>query len=132
MTGGDAPPMVTVEALAIHAHDDGYVLEILALNKGGETAAQVVVEGELRRGGESVATSQTTFDYVPRQSQRRGGLFFSENPQRLRRERARAGIYPALTKIARTAGRYVSSSSASATPASSSQRWPVMPQPNCS
>ena len=40
--------------------------EMLARNKGGATAAQVVVEGELRRGGESVETSQTTFDYVPR------------------------------------------------------------------
>jgi uncharacterized protein (TIGR02588 family) len=80
-TAGDAPPFVTVDSLRVHEQEGGFVLEILASNRGGEAAAQVLVEGELHDAGRVVETSETTFDYVPRQSERRGGLFFREDPR---------------------------------------------------
>ena len=81
LEGEDAPPFVLVESRGVHADEAGFVLEVRATNRGDRAAAQVVVEGELKRGEESVATSETTFDYVPSRSHRDGGLFFAEDPR---------------------------------------------------
>ena len=45
------------------------------------TAAAVQIEGELLDGERVIATSQVTLDYVPGNSERRGGLFFREDPE---------------------------------------------------
>ncbi|HEX9903874.1 MAG TPA: TIGR02588 family protein [Propylenella sp.] len=82
VTGDDTPPIVIVEPLGVHEHEDGYVLEVLVFNRGDETAAAVTVEGALRRDGTVVATAEATFDYVARGSRRRGGLYFAEDPRR--------------------------------------------------
>jgi len=79
--GEGLPPDVTVEARGVQEGRGGFMLKVLADNHGDRTAAQVVVEGQLRRGGEVVATSETTFDYVPSHSHREGGLFFAEDPR---------------------------------------------------
>jgi len=81
MRGGDTPPFVTVQALNVHAQDGGFVLEILAVNSGDQTAAGVTVEGVLSQAGAAPETSETTFDFVPRRSQSRGGLFFAADPR---------------------------------------------------
>ena len=81
MSGGDAPPIVIVEAGAVHEHENGFVLELSAFNSGDATAAEVAVEGTLSREGEIVETSETTFDYLPSGSRRRGGLFFQADPR---------------------------------------------------
>ena len=39
------------------------------------------MEGELREGTESVETSNTTIEYVPAHSERKGGLFFTSDPR---------------------------------------------------
>jgi uncharacterized protein (TIGR02588 family) len=54
---------------------------VLAVNRGGRTAAQVEVQGILRRDGEEIAKSAATFDHVPRGSEARGGLFFARDPR---------------------------------------------------
>lgn len=77
-TGG--PPIIEVQTIGVHKHSGGFVLELAAINRGDAVAAQVVVEGELKRGSEIVAASETTFDYLPSHSRRRGGLFFAEDP----------------------------------------------------
>lgn len=82
IAGGGRPPIVIVEPLGVHAHEEGYVLEVLVFNRGDETAAAVTVEGELSRDGTIVATAEATFDYVAHGSRRRGGLYFDEDPRR--------------------------------------------------
>jgi uncharacterized protein (TIGR02588 family) len=81
VTGGSAPATISVEAIATHAHEGGYVLEIRASNNGDRTATGIVVEGELLDGEEVAATSTTTFDFVPARSEHHGALFFPVDPQ---------------------------------------------------
>jgi uncharacterized protein (TIGR02588 family) len=81
ITGDGDPPVVVIKAREVYEHEDGYVLEIDVLNRGDETGSQVTVEGSLSRDGEVVEESETTFDYVPSRSRRRGGLFFSADPR---------------------------------------------------
>ncbi len=81
VSGGGTPPLVAVQPGAVHAHANGFVLELSASNSGDATAAQVTVEGTLSREGEIVETSETTFDYLPSGSRRHGGLFFHADPR---------------------------------------------------
>jgi uncharacterized protein (TIGR02588 family) len=75
------PPVIVIEALEVHQNESGFIVEISVSNEGDKAAAQVSVEGTLSRGGEIVETSDATFDYVASKSQRRGGLFFSQDPR---------------------------------------------------
>jgi uncharacterized protein (TIGR02588 family) len=81
IAGDGSPPEIVVEPLAVHAHEGGYVVELLVENRGDTTAAAVAVEGTLARAGAAVETSTASFDYVPSRSQRRGGLFFTADPR---------------------------------------------------
>lgn len=79
--GGDEdPPWITVQVDSIIRRDDRYLIRIRVRNQGGSTAGSVVVEGMVGTGG-GVETSEVTFDYVPAQSERRGGLFFRQDPR---------------------------------------------------
>jgi uncharacterized protein (TIGR02588 family) len=78
--GLKSPPDVTVQVTGVQPVQSGYLVEVQAQNIGGSTAAAVVVEGVLKQGEETVETSQASIDYVPSQSQRGAGLFFSYNP----------------------------------------------------
>jgi uncharacterized protein (TIGR02588 family) len=80
VTGDGTPPIILVETLGVHEHENGFVLEFAVFNKGGDAAAQVMVEGSLNRDGAIVEASEATFDYVPENSRRIGGLFFSLDP----------------------------------------------------
>ena len=60
---------------------DGFVARIAGVNASPETAAAVQVEGVLSRGGEEVESATATLDYVPGHSEKRGGLFFAEDPR---------------------------------------------------
>ena len=75
------PALVTLRTEAVHPHEGGYVVEVVATNEGDDTAADLLVEGSLMQGDQAVETSEATFDYVPSRSERRGGLVFSQNPQ---------------------------------------------------
>ena len=57
----------------------GYVVDVVASNTGGETAAQVVIEGELIGG--SPEWREATIDYLPAGSERRAGLVFGADPR---------------------------------------------------
>jgi uncharacterized protein (TIGR02588 family) len=39
------------------------------------------VEGELRKGEEQIELSHTEIDYAPAHAEKRGGLFFSQDPR---------------------------------------------------
>lgn len=77
---GGTPPVIEVSLRDVVPAGKGYVAEITARNLSSETAAGVDIEGVLSRGGQEVEQAQATLDYVPGQSERRGGLFFSEDP----------------------------------------------------
>lgn len=75
------PPDIHVQPVSIHTISHGYLVEIRVRNQGNTTAAELSVEGELRSGDKTVETSETTLDYVPARSERRGGLFFTHDPR---------------------------------------------------
>jgi uncharacterized protein (TIGR02588 family) len=78
---GEELPAIEVRIQRIVPAAGGFVAEFAAANLSPATAAAVQIEGELREGERVVATSQVTLDYVPGNSEQRGGLFFRENPQ---------------------------------------------------
>lgn len=76
----EAPPEVVVETLGSSPSGAGYLVRFRARNRGNSTASALRISGQLLRDGRSVETSETILDYLPQQSQREGGLFFTENP----------------------------------------------------
>ena len=78
--GERSPPAIVVEQAGVQPTAGGYLVKIRVTNKGGATASQVVIEGELSRPGAEPETSEATFDYVPDKSSREGGLFFQGDP----------------------------------------------------
>ena len=77
-----APPDIIIKAEKVVPVSRGYVVEISATNRGPRTAADVKIEGELKSGDSVEETAETTFTYLPSNSHRRGGLFFSKDPRR--------------------------------------------------
>jgi uncharacterized protein (TIGR02588 family) len=75
------PPDITVEVDSIQQAGPGYLVLFRARNRGRNTAADVVVEGELEADTGRVETSQTMIDYVPAGGQQRAGLYFQRGPR---------------------------------------------------
>ena len=82
--GDQAPPDIAVRAEAVVAVDGGYLVPISAVNKGDIPAANVTVQGELRSESATIETSEMTFQYLPARSERKGGLYFTQDPRRLK------------------------------------------------
>jgi uncharacterized protein (TIGR02588 family) len=80
------PPELLITVGTITPGQDGYHVDLIVRNNSDLSAQAVVIEGTLTRDGESVETSQVTFDYVAAQSETPGGLFFTENPAQLELE----------------------------------------------
>ncbi len=76
----DSPPSIVVEVRAITQQGDQFLVQFEATNEGDQTAADVTIEGQLIRDGETVETGTSTITYIPAQSMRRGGLFFTQDP----------------------------------------------------
>ncbi|HEU5483124.1 MAG TPA: hypothetical protein VFU80_08555 [Sphingomicrobium sp.] len=83
---GDVPPVMEVAAVGLVAGRDTYVVEAEVKNISRKTAAQVQVEGLLKRGDAPVETSNATVDYVPGGSSRQIGLVFTHDPRTYRLE----------------------------------------------
>lgn len=79
----EAPPAVTLSVASVTTTPGGYLVVFRADNAGGAAAASLQVSGELREGQTVVETSQATIDYLPQQSERSGGLFFTRDPEDL-------------------------------------------------
>ena len=75
-----APPALSVSAGSIVSTPGGFVVELKARHHSEATAAAVMIEGELKQGGETVEKSQATISYVPGHSERKAGIMFSKNP----------------------------------------------------
>ena len=78
------PPVVVVEVDSIQTAGPGYLVLFRALNRGRATAAELLVEGELEADSGKVESAETTIDYVPGGGTGRGGLYFTQDPRRLR------------------------------------------------
>ena len=77
----ESPPDIALTVGDVQSLQSGYVVTLRARNNGGSTAADVKVEGELRRGGTVAETSEVTFRYLPQRSTREGGMFFRNDPR---------------------------------------------------
>jgi uncharacterized protein (TIGR02588 family) len=75
------PPDVEIVALRVLAREHGHLVEFRAVNQGGATATQLLVEGELAGPDGPVETAAATLDYLPPGSEREGGLLFSRDPR---------------------------------------------------
>jgi uncharacterized protein (TIGR02588 family) len=81
ITQDSSPPGFSVRVDSITTNDGGGHLVKFRIKNSGETAAAAVnVKGELKRGDENVEDSSVTLTYVPSNSEREGGILFSENP----------------------------------------------------
>lgn len=79
--GDVSPPDIEAAVEAIENNGQDYVVTFVTRNVGGRTASQVLVRGRLMRDGELLEEAEATFAYIPSGSERRGGLFFRENPR---------------------------------------------------
>jgi uncharacterized protein (TIGR02588 family) len=76
------PPAVSLSVVRIEPlPQHGFVAIVRATNRGGQTAAGLKIEGELRRPGAPAETREFTLDYLPAGSSREGGLFFAQDPR---------------------------------------------------
>jgi uncharacterized protein (TIGR02588 family) len=81
---GDTSRLPAIEVRAtgvVMPAPSGFVVEIVAINRSGGTAATVQIEGTLNSGENAVETSSLTLDYVPGHAERKGGLFFTNDPR---------------------------------------------------
>lgn len=78
--GSEVPPDVQIQIKSIQPVSSGYLVIFSIRNQSGATLEGVLVEAELKRGEEKIESSQTTIDFVPAHSNRKGGFFFRKNP----------------------------------------------------
>ena len=75
-------PRIEVSVDTIIETQYGHLVEFRARNHGQQTAAGVLIEGELKGATGTVEKAQVTIDYVPAGSRRKGGLLFTHDPTR--------------------------------------------------
>lgn len=80
-TLSSSPPDVVLLVESVQPVQTGFLVAIRAVNHGGQTAANLLVSGALRDGETVVEKSQAQFQYVPSESERRGGLYFTRDPR---------------------------------------------------
>ena len=81
VVGKDAPPNVSVSVDSINPTDGGFLVGFRVRNSGAITASALTIEGELKKGEESIETSSAAIDYAPSHSERKGALIFTKNPK---------------------------------------------------
>jgi uncharacterized protein (TIGR02588 family) len=81
ITARQSPPEVEVRVMSVARTQNGYLVTVKALNRGGSTAAKVVLEALLRKESAVLERSHTMLDYSPPGSERQAGLFFTRDPR---------------------------------------------------
>jgi uncharacterized protein (TIGR02588 family) len=79
-------PKLTVRIDTVASHAGGHVVEFRVGNSGDATAADVLIQGELRSDVGVLERSEATIGFVPARSWRTGGLVFTNDPRRHRME----------------------------------------------
>ena len=83
VTEKDTPPNFSVKVDSIVQTEGGYLVKFRVKNSGETSAGEVTIKGELKRDAEIVEGRTVKLTYVPSNSERDGGLLFSENPNEL-------------------------------------------------
>ena len=83
-SGTEGPPIVTLRVERVLPAAGGYVVEVGAYNEGGSTAKTLSIKGTLKRDTMTVETSTASISYVPAETEREAGLFFSKDPRKYR------------------------------------------------
>lgn len=79
--GEQSPPDIVITVDSIQPVSNGYLVNFKTINNGGMTAQSLIIEAELSSNNESVETVEVTIDYLPSYSERKGGVFFTNNPR---------------------------------------------------
>lgn len=80
LTDVEAPSAFAVTVRERQAVEGGYRVTFDIANTSSQTAATVVVRGEIVDGDTTVEDADITFDYVPGRSKASGSIFFSQDP----------------------------------------------------
>lgn len=80
----EGAPQVAVSATAPIRQASGYLVAFKATNTGQATATSLIISARLMDGEREIEQRAVTIDYLPMQSSRGGGLFFSQDPARFR------------------------------------------------
>jgi uncharacterized protein (TIGR02588 family) len=80
VTEMETPPEFAVTVTSRQPVDGGYRVTFDIANTSSQTAATVVVRGEILDRDATVEDADITFDYVPGQSKASGSVFFSQDP----------------------------------------------------
>ncbi|WP_077966438.1 hypothetical protein [Ensifer adhaerens] len=80
-TQSDGAPDLSVQTISSANRDGGYLVMFDVENAADQTAADVVVRGEVISGNTVVETVEITLDYVPMHSRTRAGLIFRNDPK---------------------------------------------------
>jgi uncharacterized protein (TIGR02588 family) len=79
--GNGTPANINLRTLSVQQNGTDYLITIEAFNKGDASVEGLEVEVTLLDNGNEVEKGVTTFDYVPGNSKRKGGIFFRNNPK---------------------------------------------------
>jgi uncharacterized protein (TIGR02588 family) len=82
ITGGGEPPVVEARPLPdeIRREGESYFLPVAVTNRGGQTAAEVMIQAELAGSDGSAETSEFTLDFLAGGETREGTAVFASDP----------------------------------------------------
>lgn len=93
LTSGNGPAQIQVSISDIVEHENAHVAEFVARNESATSAAGIEIVGRLTEGAKVIEESSVTLDYIPQNSERRGGLMFSNDPRRYDLQVSAAGYF---------------------------------------
>lgn len=76
-----SPPDISLRVDSVVQLRTGYLVRVEAVNVGGTTADAVIVEGVLASASGVAERSEMSYQYLPPNSPRTGGLFFTRDPR---------------------------------------------------
>ena len=78
-TKDHSPPDIQVDLISVVPLRQGYLAQFRATNHGDQSASGVQITG-VHGEGPGAEESEAMIDFLPAQSEKRGGLFFSREP----------------------------------------------------
>ena len=72
------PPLIELQVKRTVPHGSGELVMVEVHNRGGEVAADLKVRGSVTSGSNLLEVREVTIDFVPRDSRKVIGLFFSQ------------------------------------------------------